>query len=190
MANNIEIEAKALVSEKDYKKFIERFKKEAEESYSQTNFYIDDKNMSLIKHGIALRVRKKDSYELTLKTPLSEGLLEKNQDITEKEFTDFKEHKKFPEGDIKRFLTMLGFSIDNLYIITSLSTIRSDIKYCDGLLSLDKNTYNGKTDYEIEFEYNSEIGAKNILKQLFAELDVRYVDNKKSKVRRAYKTLK
>lgn len=190
MANNIEIEAKVLVSEKDYKKFINHFKREAEKSYSQVNYYIDDKEMSLIKHGIALRIRTKDNYELTLKTPLSEGLLEKNQDITKKEFDDFKLHRKFPEGDIKRFLTMLGFAVDNLYIITSLSTIRSDIKYRDGLLSLDKNTYNGKTDYEIEFEYNSEIGARNILKQLFNELKVRYQDNKLSKVKRAYKTLK
>lgn len=191
MSTNIEIEAKSLVNEKDYLKFIKHFKINEKDYYLQTNYYIDDSKFSLINYGISLRIRKKKtSYEMTLKTPLSEGLLEKNQLLDLKEFNDFKKDKVFPEGDIKRFLTMLGFDLNSLYIITDLTTKRADINYENGLLSLDENTYNGKKDFEIEFEYNSKSGAIKVMTDLFKKLNVTFKENKISKVRRAYLTVK
>lgn len=187
MSTNIEIEAKALVSEKDFQKFIEHFKKISNKPYKQINYYIDDEERSLANSGISLRIRKKDGYELTLKTPLSEGLLEKNQIISDKEFNEYKKGK-FPVGDISRFLEMLGFDLTKLKILNSLTTTRVDVNYLDGLLSLDKNEYNKTTDYEIEYEYNSKIGAVTILKKLFAKLKVTYKENKQSKVFRAFST--
>lgn len=189
MATNIEIEVKALVKEKDFNKFVKTFKQEAKNSYVQTNYYIDDEESSLAHAGIALRIRKKDRYKLTLKTPLSEGLLEKNQNISNEEFKKLKSDCAIPEGDIKRFLTMLGFDIDKLKIITSLTTTRIDIPYQDGLLSLDKNEYNKHIDYEIEYEYNSKDGANAVMKKLFRKLNVPYVENHTSKVMRAFNAL-
>jgi len=191
MSTNIEIEAKALVNEKEFDKFVKFFATTNNKSYVQVNYYIDDCDLSLANHGISLRVRKKkDEYELTLKTPLSEGLLEKNQTLSQKEFDYLMKNSKFPEGDIKRFLTMLGMDISLMKIMTSLTTTRTDIEYKDGLLSLDKNEYNKKKDYEIEYEYNSEIGAVKILKNLFSKLKVPYKPNKISKVVRAFNSLK
>lgn len=191
MSTNIEIESKALVSEKDFNKIIKSFKNELNKPYEQINYYIDDDDNNIANFGISLRIRKKSNiYELTLKTPLSEGLLEKNQNISVNEFNKFKSSKGFPDGDIKRFLIMLGFDIDKLKIITSLKTTRIDIDYLDGLLSLDKNEYSNKVDYEIEYEYNSKIGAVSILKSLFSKLKITYKENKLSKVVRAFNALK
>ncbi len=191
MSTNIEIEAKALVNEKDFNKFVKHFSKTNNKSYVQVNYYIDDVDLSLANHGISLRVRKKkDEYELTLKTPLSEGLLEKNQNLKQIDFDLLQKNKKFPDGDIKRFLTMLGMDISIMRIMTSLTTTRIDIEYKDGLLSLDRNEYNKKKDFEIEYEYNSEVGAVKILKKLFQELKVPYKANKVSKVVRAFNSLK
>ena len=120
MSNAIEIEAKALVSQDDYRKLAKLFPDSPR--YTQTNHYIDSDERILFKEGIALRIREKNGqYELTLKTPLSQGLLEKNCVITKQQFDDFKEKGIFPKGDTSRFLTMLDIDIATLKILTSLT---------------------------------------------------------------------
>ena len=134
MSNAIEIEAKALVSQDDYRKLSKLFP--SSPRYTQTNYYIDSDDRILNKEGIALRIREKDgNYELTLKTPLSQGLLEKNAPITKAQFEEFRDHNVFPKGDLVRFLTMLDIDINTLKILTSLTTDRIDVEYEGGLLS-------------------------------------------------------
>ena len=188
MSNAIEIEAKALVSQDDYRKLAKLFPDSPR--YTQTNHYIDSDTRILNKEGIALRIREKnDQYELTLKTPLSQGLLEKNCVITKQQFDDFKEKGIFPKGDTSRFLTMLDIDIATLKILTSLTTDRIDVEYKGGLLSIDRNCYSGKTDYEVEFEYNNLGGAKKVLSDLFEENGIAYTFTKASKTRRAMEAL-
>lgn len=188
MSNAIEIEAKALVSQDDYRKLAKLFPDSPR--YTQTNHYIDSDERILFKEGIALRIREKnDQYELTLKTPLSQGLLEKNCVITKQQFDDFKEKGVFPKGDTSRFLTMLDIDIATLKILTSLTTDRIDVEYKGGLLSIDRNCYSGKTDYEVEFEYNNLGGAKKVLSDLFEENGIAYTFTKASKTRRAMEAL-
>ena len=189
MSNAIEIEAKALVKEEDYailKKAYEAFP-----SYRQTNYYIDNPSRELAKEGIALRVREKNGiYEMTLKTPLSHGLLEKNEALTKDQFHAFKNDGVFPKCDLVRFLTMLGFDVESLKILTFLTTERIDVETNDGLLSIDKNEYSGITDYEIEFEYNNMEGAKHILKSILAQNGVYAPFSKATKVHRAMAAIK
>ena len=188
MSNAIEIEAKALVSQDDYRKLAKLFPDSPR--YTQTNHYIDSDTRILNKEGIALRIREKNGqYELTLKTPLSQGLLEKNCVITKQQFDDFKEKGIFPKGDTSRFLTMLDIDIATLKILTSLTTDRIDVEYKGGLLSIDRNCYSGKTDYEVEFEYNNLGGAKKVLSDLFEENGIAYAFTKASKTRRAMEAL-
>ena len=143
MSNAIEIEAKALVKKADYDKIAALFS--TYPSYRQTNYYIDDAKNTLRKEGIGLRVREKTGlYEMTLKTPLSQGLLEKNCAWTKQKFADFKDNGVFPEGDIKRFLTMLDIDVSTLKIKTSLTTVRIDVPYEGGKLSIDENHYCGE----------------------------------------------
>ena len=188
MSNAIEIEAKALVSQDDYRKLAKLFPDSPR--YTQTNHYIDSDTRILNKEGIALRIREKNGqYELTLKTPLSQGLLEKNCVITKQQFDDFKEKGIFPKGDTSRFLAMLDIDIATLRILTSLTTDRIDVEYKGGLLSIDRNCYSGKTDYEVEFEYNNLGGAKKVLSDLFEENGIAYTFTKASKTRRAMEAL-
>src|SRR5574344_496771 len=121
MSNAIEIEAKVLLQKEDYEKLAHSFREEPR--YTQTNYYIDSEDRILSKEGIALRIREKEGhYELTLKTPLSQGLLEKNENITEEMFKAYKEQNIFPKGDTARFLTMLDIDVKSLKILTSLTT--------------------------------------------------------------------
>ena len=184
MSNAIEIEAKALVKEGDYKKLVARFK--GNRSYTQTNYYIDNDEGLLRKEGVALRIREKEGlYEMTLKTPLSEGLLEKNCAWSKERFDEFLKKGVFPEGDIKRFLTMLDINVNDLKILTSLTTKRIDVDYEGGKLSLDENHYSGLTDFEIELEHNSMVDATSNLEKLFQEEGIPFVLNNKTKISRA-----
>ena len=184
MSNAIEIEAKALVSAEEYKKLAKAFR--GYPRYVQTNHYIDTEDRYLAKEGIAIRIREKgQAYELTLKTPLSEGLLEKNAPITHTQFAELRDFGEFPKTDITRFLIQLDIDVTKLKILTSLTTERIDVEYKGGLLSLDRNTYSGKTDYEIEFEYNSLNGAKKIMKDLFDENGIEVHFSEQTKVHRA-----
>ena len=188
MSNAIEIEAKALISQDEYRKIVKVFPEC--KRYSQTNYYIDNDERILAKEGIGLRIREKEGkYVLTLKTPLSQGLLEKNEAIEEAAFREFLEKGIFPKVDEVRFLTMLDIDVSSLKILTSLTTDRVDVEYKEGLLSIDRNFYSGRTDYEIEFEYTSMDGAEKILGDLLREHDIPYHINKVAKVRRALNAL-
>lgn len=184
MSNAIEIESKVLLQKGDYEKLASAFKESPR--YEQTNYYIDNEQRLLAKEGIALRIRSKEGhYELTLKTPLSQGLLEKNENITEAAFLDFQNKGVFPKGDTTRFLTMLDIDVSTLKILTFLTTERIDVEYEGGLLSIDRNHYSGIVDYEIEFEYNNMKGSEEIMKELLTSHKIPCLFSKATKVHRA-----
>ncbi len=187
MSNNIEIEAKMLVNEDEYKKLLKHFNVSTNEVIVQTNHYIDSEDHELRKLGFALRIReKKDEFELTLKTPLSEGLLEKNEIITRNDYLTFKERDVFPNGSIRNFLLMLGIKVFNLKIQASLTTERFNVQYGpDSLLSIDKNIYGDKIDYEVEMEDTGLENAQNNLKDICNETNIEYRQNPFSKQARA-----
>ncbi|MDY6392794.1 MAG: CYTH domain-containing protein [Bacilli bacterium] len=188
MSNAIEIEAKVLVNADDYRKLVKLFPDASR--YMQTNYYIDSKDRMLAKSGIALRIREKNGqYEMTLKTPLSQGLLEKNVPLSMNEFCAFRDFGEFPKCDLLRFLTMLDFDVTDLKILTSLATERIDVEYEGGLLSIDRNSYSGKVDYEIEFEYNNMEDAEAILGDFLKKNDVPVVFSKMRKTARAMAAL-
>lgn len=188
MSNAIEIEAKVLLNESDFRKLTSLFEQEG--GYSQTNYYIDSEDRILAKQGIALRVREKNgSFEMTLKAPLSEGLLEKNCSLSAEEFSSLRKGEGFPAKDIDRFLTMLDIDVPSLKVLTSLTTHRIDVHYEGGLLSLDENEYSGKKDYEAEFEYNHLDGAQKILKSLLESNLIPCEFSNLTKVNRAMKAI-
>lgn len=184
MSNAIEIEAKALLDQEGYKKLRRIY--QLYPSYCQTNYYIDTEDGLLRKEGFGLRIREKGgSYEMTLKAPLSQGFLEKNCTWDATMFHDFEEGGAFPEGDIKRFLTMCDIPVKELRIRTSLMTTRVDIPYQGGKLSIDENHYSGIVDYEIELEYSNEKDAERLLHELLETTGVNYTPGNKTKVTRA-----
>lgn len=192
MATNIEIEAKALITRDEYFKVVEHFKADKLKKITQTNFYIDTDEMELRKIRVGLRIRQSDDFILTLKAPLAEGLLEQNENITWKQYEDFKETGTFPEGKVKEFLKMLRINPDTLKILTQLTTERIYIPdvYEDGTFSIDKNTYNDIVDYELELEGNSLNKCKEKLKSICNECQIEFKDNIQSKHNRAFSTMK
>ncbi len=189
MSNTIEIEAKALVSKADYEKLALKYMKYG--VYTQTNHYIDSKDNILQKEKLSLRVREKDNhFEMTLKVPLSQGLLEKNCVWTKEDFVNFRDKAIFPDGDVKKMLNMLDIHTKTLKIKTSLVTDRIDVPYEDGKLSIDKNMYSGIEDYEVELEHNNEIDAEKYLQQFLEKNHIQFTLNKKSKTARAMEALK
>ncbi|MCQ2742163.1 MAG: CYTH domain-containing protein [Bacilli bacterium] len=188
MPNAVEIEAKVLVSENNYQKLVALFKDLP--SYKQTNYYIDTENRVLKSKGVSLRIRtKKGQHELTLKKPIDEGLLEKNQNISEEEFEAYKLRGEFPNGEVEDFLKSLCVNTKDLYIITHLTTTRTDVSYEGGLLSIDKNEFSNQVDYEVEFEYSDKDGAENILRGLLERNGIPVSFNKISKTGRAFKAI-
>ena len=191
MSSNIEIEAKVLLLKDEYEKIIEKLNLSKYRKIKQTNHYIDTPDRYLKKNGIALRIREKDEeFELTLKTPLSEGLLEKNENISWRDFEKLEENNFFPEGNIKKFLSILGVKVEDLRVLTSLCTERISVEYEGCEIALDKNTYSDIIDYELEVESSSMDRAKEEVRSILSECNIEgFSFNKVSKQARALNAL-
>lgn len=186
MNNNIEIEAKVILTKEQYQAVIKVLGVDPKSQFIQTNHYIDSDDRDLKKQNLALRIRDlKGVYTLTLKTPLAEGLLEKNQNLTPSEAYDMINHNKFPEGEIADFLDLLDVNIEELEILATLTTKRIEFNYKSGLVALDENTYCGKTDYELEMEESSMAQARDLINEILSGLDIKYEFNNVSKQARA-----
>ena len=190
MSTNIEIESKVLLTKDDFEKVLDALRADRYKRIKQVNHYIDSEDQALRRLGCALRIREKDDFVLTLKTPLSEGLLEKSQTISWRQYDRLAKNNTFPDGDIKNFLEILGIKIEDLKILTSLTTDRIEIPYKEGLLSLDTNVYSGNTDYELEMEQTSIQYAEECLQEICALANVPCVFNTFSKQARAMNALK
>ena len=175
MHSNIEIEAKVLLQKEQYDQVVSYLHLERYTKIKQTNHYIDSTSRVLRDNDFALRVREKDDFVLTLKTPLSEGLLEKNQTLSWREYDALEDESIFPIGNIKSFLELCGFNTRELQVLASLTTFRIEFEYEDGLVSLDENHYgkNGKiVDYELEIESASMERAEELVKRLLQEAGI------------------
>lgn len=190
MATNIEIEAKVLISESAYEIVRNHYKNHAEAYYFQTNYYIDSPSFSLRRKGITLRIRNiGEEYEVTLKTPMSEGLLEKTETITEKQYKEMELKGIFPETKIKNFLLMMEFEVEKLTILGSLTTERMDVRFESGLFSIDKNVYGNMVDFELEKEGNNLAEAEADLVRICTECEIDYKVNHVSKEARTLNLL-
>ena len=186
MSNNIEIEAKVLLSRKDYVKVYDALKSKITDTHTQTNYYIDSKKRDLKENDIALRIREiNKTYVMTLKTPLSEGLLEKNQEITERQALEMINLDKFPSGGTQDFLELLEIDVSSLRILASLTTRRSELQVDSSKISLDENTYGDNIDYELEVEDSAMILAEKRIEEILKPLGIKYELNKQSKQMRA-----
>lgn len=190
MSNNIEIEAKVILSRQDYKKVFDTLKTKITDTHTQTNFYIDSQDRVLKKNDIALRIREYNrTYVLTCKTPLSEGLLEKNQELNEKVALEMINLNRFPSGGIQDFLELLDIDVSNLEVLASLTTRRNELTIDSSKISLDENTYGNKVDYEIEVEDSAMKLAEDRIEEILKPLGITYTLNKVSKQMRAIKAI-
>ena len=153
MSTNLEIEFKNMLDESEYKKLIEHFAIEENQIWTQKNVYFDTKTFDLNKNQAALRVRiKNNTYELTLKTKADVGLIETNQLITKSDYANLKHDHLLVKGLVYDKLLELGIDVNELRVITDLTTKRAEVSYEDGLLVLDKSFYGEVIDFELEYE--------------------------------------
>ena len=92
---------------------------------------------------------------MTLKTPAANGRMEHNLEITKEDLIMI-QNGQMPDNEITCLLKDKGFDLSLIKQSYSLTTIRRDVPFDSGMLSLDENHYNGITDYELEFEVNDE----------------------------------
>lgn len=190
MSNTVEIEAKMLINEKEYEKVVKSLCKNGTKEIVQTNYYLDTEDLNLEHYGLGLRIREKDNlYEFTLKAPLSEGLLEKTIILSDDEFFEILNGQN-RMNSVFDFLLMLGFDINNIHVLSKLTTHRYECEYKNGILCVDKNFYDNKVDYELEFEHNSMNHALEGLKQFCEECGINHPFNKISKHQRAMQEYK
>lgn len=188
MFSNIEIEAKVILTKAEYDKVFDALNMKPADTYAQTNFYIDSADRVLKENDVALRIReKKGKYVLNMKTPLAEGLLEKNQDLNDREALEMINLNNFPEGEVRRFLESLDIDVSVLKVLAKLTTIRTEIinEKDEEIISLDENTYGNKVDYELEIDKSAMALAQQKAKEILQPLGIAVVFNHASKGARA-----
>ncbi len=186
MQKSVEVEFKSLLTKDEYERLIKKFK--GNRTDLQTNHYFDTSRFSLKAVDASLRVRQRESYELTLKKKKGYTIQEYSLPITEEVFKVIKETGIVPDSDLKQeLIPIIGEQKLNNFL--SLSTLRMFFPYGKGILFLDKSTYLGVTDYELEYEARNYHDGKKEFIQLIGELQIQYKKSDK-KVKRAFNAYK
>ncbi|WP_251519414.1 MULTISPECIES: CYTH domain-containing protein [Staphylococcus] len=176
MSTNNEIEFKQLLTNKEYESFYNTYF-QGEQPFKQTNFYIDTPDFQLMSKLCALRIRVKDSqYEMTLKTPSEVGLMEYNEPTDIKPQIDDQVSATQLPHSIREQLDQLQINQDNLVILGSLTTERLERPLEENLIVLDKSTYLGYEDYELEFEVTDYDKGLEQFKSILDQFDIEHVD--------------
>ena len=188
-SNNIEIEAKALLTKKDYQKLLENMPF-SEETKIQENYFLDSEDHVLSRYGMVVRLRRREGRnKLTMKAPLSEGLLEKNQMLSDEETDALLVNNLFPRGEICDFLEILSIDPTELHVLAHLTTDRKESIFEGCPINISKNTYADVVDYELECDSDSTLNSQNTLRRICSLYDIEYVPNNLSKQARAFKAI-
>jgi uncharacterized protein YjbK len=183
MQNNIEVQFKTLLTLEEYEKLIDKFK--GNRTDLQTNHYFDTKRFSLKAYDTSLRVRDRDTLELTLKRKKGYSIQEITLPIDNEVLEEMRQTGEIPEGQIRDELTPL-IGQQKVFNFLSLSTLRMYLPYRNGALFIDKSTYLDTIDYELEYLGKNYNEAKKEFIQMINELGIKYKKADK-KIKRAFK---
>ena len=155
----VENEFKLMLTEQQYTKLYSMYGWDKE--FTQTNYYFDTSSLDLINLHITCRVRLVEgAYFLQMKVPngAQHSRIELEQHI----------------GDALPFM-LSAEELNNLSgkddmpdvkLVGELTTFRSIKKFKNAEIDLDKSSYFGKTDYELEIEFTDEQAARELLKEI------------------------
>ncbi|WP_010283333.1 CYTH domain-containing protein [Bacillus timonensis] len=186
MSQELEIEFKNILEETEYQRLLKVFSIDDTKKVFQENFYFDTPEFALKNQGAALRIReKKGTYTLTLKQPVTRGLLETHQILTAEEAKQMLDGGHIIAGEVASILKKLSIEPTDVTFFGSLKTSRAEVEYKNGLLVLDKSYYLNKTDFEVEYEVTDELCGKIVFQELLQQynIPIRKTDNK---IRRFY----
>ena len=186
---NMEYEARAMVSEKQYLDILQYYSKTKKEKRQSVNFntYYDYLSLALTDNHIVLRTRSisNKDYELTLKVKGAKGDTEFNRLLTSKEYELMRKKVELPDCQIKYELIQKGIDLSRLTLITDLKTERYEVFYKKYIIVIDKNYYRGRVDYNVEVEASSKKDAIKLLNKKFKNFGVSYKKGYVSKSKRA-----
>ncbi|PLR78810.1 CYTH domain-containing protein [Bacillus sp. V3-13] len=186
MSQHLEIECKNLLTEDEFNRLKGYFKIADSAFRKQVNYYFDTRDFLLKEKGTALRIREiGDHFELTLKQPGGEGLLETNQPLTAREAAAMITTAAIPEGQVKEILKAIPVPVDLLENFGALTTFRAEIDFRGGLLVFDHSYYLNIDDYEVEYEVEEKNSGEKIFIELLSAHDIP-VRATKNKVKRFY----
>jgi uncharacterized protein YjbK len=181
LSQNIEIEFKNMLTSEEFLQLKLHFNIDQNKFKKQVNHYFDTPSFSLKSLNSALRIREKGTqFEMTLKQPAKQGLLETNQLLSVEQAENMLNSGKIVDGEVKEIITKMIEDADTLQYFGSLTTNRAEFNYKDGLLVLDHSDYLNTEDYEIEYEVPDEAEGFKVFSELLSELKipVRSTDNK------------
>lgn len=175
MKHDVETELKVLLPREDFEKLTSLYGPLTFERQHNIYFVTND-----IKH-YAFRIREKNGEKLfTLKEHKDNKTIEH-----EKIFTGEMED----DPEIRQVLD--GFEIFPPYkVIGELITDRAVYDTGKAELCFDINSYNGITDYEVEYEIYKDHKYKKAFKKILDDAGIEYEFNKVSKYNRCINTLK
>ena len=142
-----ELEKKILLTEKEYIALATNLCKSVP-VLRQTNYYFDTEDFSMNKSGITCRIRSKDG---------------KFKSTVKRHYAGDKDYSTEIDGEVKDYFDLDTFKDMGLILQGSLATERIVLykdKFCEAVI--DRNTYLGFTDYELEIEYAEGHGTEAI----------------------------
>ena len=134
----LEHEKKIMLTEDEYISIVMLMCKYAP-MQTQTNYYFDTEDFSMNKNGITCRIRAKDG---------------KFKSTVKRHYTGDEDCSTEIDGEVKDYFDLDTFKDMGLILQGSLVTERIVLykdKLCEAVI--DRNTYLGFTDYELEIEY-------------------------------------
>jgi len=176
MGEQVEIEYKTMLTEKEYHQLLAYYNLSEEAFKIQTNYYFDTVDHKLREKHFGLRIRTTATdAELTLKTPIEHGLLETTDPLTKTSAASLIASEKIlPTGIVAQRLRAAGIEPDTLRMIAALKTKRAEFPIEEGLLALDESWYGQQHDYELELEVNEPIKGKDAFHSLLRLFGVPY----------------
>jgi uncharacterized protein YjbK len=164
MEQELEIEFKNILTQQEYQQLYTDFKQDKYVEFSQRNVYFDTPLLDLKDRGCALRIRiKEDQAEMTLKTPFEGHHKELNLPLSldDAHLMTIQGAFQIPEPVIEILESEDSLLSRSVIKLAELETSRLETMKDDTLVVLDKSTYSGKVDYELEVEAASEeVGLK------------------------------
>lgn len=173
MSKSIEIEFKNVLTEEEFTLLTNELNITKEMFQKQDNHYFETDDFRLKEKSCALRIREKaNKFELTLKEPLTKGLLETNQNLNQDEATLILQGEGFISGPVFDRLQELAISVEDLKYVGTLTTKRAEQEYEDGLIVLDYSTYLNHSDFEVEYEVSNYEKGKEAFRRLLATYNI------------------
>lgn len=155
----VENEFKLMLTEEQYTKLYSMYGWDKE--YTQTNYYFDTPSLELISSHVTCRVRYVGGeYYLQMKLPNGEDY---SRIELEQKLGDALPYK-LTAGELKELSGR--DDMPDVGLIGELRTLRSIKRFKGAEIDLDKSSYFGKTDYELEIEFTDEATARKLLSEL------------------------